>query len=146
MVRRKVLWIGAAAAAAVARVTRRAYHARPNPPASLYGLTVRPTVAPELVDDLADLLRRVAGRASSDEGGTITITFARGADTSGIERDLRAVLERWSEMHPGVRVRITPSATVPRRGRRPRPIPDESEAHTRGELSSAQPTDPDRVG
>jgi hypothetical protein len=97
------------------------YHARRNPEKSVYRLTVRPTVAPELVDDLTDLLRRVAGRAASDEGGAITITFAPGVDASRLERDLRAVMDRWSDMHPGVRVRVTPSAGLPtRRWRRDR--------------------------
>jgi hypothetical protein len=106
----------------VARLTRRAYRARRSPQQSLYRLTVRPTVAPELVDDLTDLLRRVAGRAASDEGGAITITFAPGVDVSSFERELRAVLERWSDMHPGVRVRVSPSASLQtRRWRRDAP-------------------------
>jgi hypothetical protein len=108
-----------AGAAAVARLTRRAYRARRHPTQSAYRLTVRPTVAPELVDDLTDLLRRVAGRAASDDGGAITITFAPGVDAASFERDLRAVVDRWSDMHPGVRVRVVPSTTAPNRRWRP---------------------------
>jgi hypothetical protein len=81
-------------------------------------LTVRATVAPELVDDLTDLLGRVTGRAASDEAGSITITLAPGVSVSDLERDLRTVLERWSEMHPGVRVRVTPSSGSSRPSRR----------------------------
>ena len=125
---RRALWIGAGTAA-VARLTRRAYRTRRNRVKSAYRLTVRPTVAPELVDDLTDLLRRVAGRAASDEGGAITITVAPGVDVSSLERDLRAVLDRWSDMHPGVRVRVTPSARLPARRwhRADRPIDGEQQ-------------------
>jgi hypothetical protein len=109
-------------------MTRRVYRARRDPTQRVYRLTVRPTVAPELVDDLTDLLRRVAGRAASDEGGAITITFAPGVEASNLERELRTVLDRWSDMHPGVRVRVTPSATHPtRRWRRQRPVPGEAQ-------------------
>jgi hypothetical protein len=113
------------------------YHARRNPEKSVYRLTVRPTVAPELVDDLIDLLRRVAGRAAIDEGGAITITFAPGVNASSLERELRAVLDRWSDMHPGVRVRVMPSAKLPaRRWRRDRPIPGEQQVRaSEGALS-----------
>jgi ABC-type glycerol-3-phosphate transport system substrate-binding protein len=72
-------------------------------------------VAPELVADLADLLRRVAGTASSDQAGTITINLVGGVDGSEIERQLRAVADRWSEMHPGVRVRVTSDEQRPHR-------------------------------
>ena len=123
----RALWIGAGAAA-IARLTRRAYRARRSSAESVYRLTVRPTVAPELVDDLTDLLRRVAGRAASDEGGAITITFAPGVEASELERELRMVLDRWSEMHPGVRVRVLPRVSLPtRRWRRHRAIPGESQ-------------------
>jgi hypothetical protein len=102
------------------------YRARRGPAPSVYRLTVRPTVAPELVEDLTDLLRRVTGRAATDEGGAITITIAPGVDASDLERELRAVLDRWSDMHPGVRLRVTPSATLPtRRWRRQRPTASE---------------------
>jgi hypothetical protein len=123
------LWVGAGAAA-IARLTRGAYRARRSPAKSVYRLTVRPTVAPELVDDLTDLLRRVAGRAASDEGGAITITFAPGVEASDLERELRTVLDRWSDMHPGVRVRVLPGVSLPtRRWRRHRAIPSESQVH-----------------
>jgi len=85
-------------------------------------------VAPELVADLTDLLRRVTGRAASDQDGGITVTLAPGVELPEVERDLRAVVHRWSEMHPGVRVQvIAAGAKVPqplrrrtfRRGGRP---------------------------
>jgi hypothetical protein len=60
-----------------------------------------------LVDDLADLLGRVTGRAASDQAGVIKVKLAPGIDSSKAEQDLRAVLHRWLEMHPGVRVRIS---------------------------------------
>jgi hypothetical protein len=71
-----------------------------------------------LVADLVDLLGRVTGRASSDQAGAIKVKLAPGIDWSKAERDLRAVLHRWSEMHPGVRVRI--SAEEDRRRKSPR--------------------------
>jgi hypothetical protein len=70
-------------------------------------LAVRATVAPELVADLTDLLRRVAGRAEADQGGAITVRLAPGVERSDVERELRAVVDRWSQMHPGIRVRVT---------------------------------------
>jgi hypothetical protein len=79
---------------------------------------VRATIAPELVDDLTDLLRRVTGRAASDDGGGITVRLAPGVDPSDVERELRAVVHRWSEMHPGVRVDVAPAAEPSRLPRR----------------------------
>jgi hypothetical protein len=39
-------------------------------------------------------------------------------------------MDRWSDMHPGVRVRVLPSASLPtRRWRRHRAIPGESQVH-----------------
>jgi hypothetical protein len=113
---RRVIWVGAGVAAA-ARVVQRTYRGRRKPVSNDGGLTVRATVAPELVADLSDLLRRVAGRATVDHSGTITIDLAPGVDRSEIERELRAVADRWSEMHPGVRVRVT--ADDERRPHRP---------------------------
>jgi hypothetical protein len=103
---RRVIWVGAGAAAA-ARVAQRAYLARRKERSDGNRLAVRATVAPELVSDLTDLLRRVAGRAEVDQAGAITISLAPGVDRSDIERELRAVVHRWSEMHPGIRVRVT---------------------------------------
>jgi hypothetical protein len=93
--------------AAAARFAERAYRARRKPSSNDNRLTVRATLAPEVVADLADLLRRVAGRAADDQTGTITINLASGVDRADIERQLRTAVDRWSEMHPGVRVRFT---------------------------------------
>jgi hypothetical protein len=112
---RRLVWVGAGAAAAV-RLMQRAYQARREPSSYRNGLTVRATVAPELVADLTDLLRRVTGRAESEQSGAIRVSLAPGVDPSGLERELRAVLDRWSEMHPGVRLRVTVDAEArPRR-------------------------------
>jgi hypothetical protein len=75
-------------------------------------------VAPELVADLTDLLRRVTGRAASDQDGGITVTLAPGVDLHEVERDLRAVVHRWSEMHPGVHIQVAAGAKVPHAPRR----------------------------
>jgi hypothetical protein len=109
--------VGAGAAAA-ARLLRHAPRPRRVPASKGHSLTVQATVAPELVADLADLLGRVTGRAASDQAGAIKVKLAPGIDWSKAEQDLRAVLHRWSEMHPGVRVRI--SAEEERRRRSPR--------------------------
>jgi hypothetical protein len=102
---RRVIWVGAGVAAAT-RLAQRTYGGRRKALSKNGRLTVRATVAPEIVADLSDLLRRVAGRAAVDHSGTITIDLAPGVDRSEIERQLRAVADRWSEMHPGVRVRV----------------------------------------
>jgi len=68
---------------------------------------VQATVSPELVADLADLLGRVTGRAASDGHGAIRIKLAPGIASSDAMRDLRSVLDRWSETHPGIHLRIT---------------------------------------
>lgn len=75
-------------------------------------------MAPELVADLTDLLRRVTGRAASDQAGAITIKLAAGVSLSDVERDLGMVVHRWSEMHPGVRVQVTADDAAPRPPRR----------------------------
>jgi hypothetical protein len=116
MARRAIL-IGAGAAAAAARLTRFTYRARRASQASRRRLTVRATVAPELVDDLADLLRRVAGRAASDQAGSITINLAPGVSASEIEKELQAVVHRWTEMHPAIRVRVISDEEVTERRR-----------------------------
>jgi hypothetical protein len=85
-------------------------------------LTVEATVAPELVADLADLLRRVTGRAASDETGAIAVSLAPGVSPSDAERDLRTVLQRWSDMHPGIRVRVTLDGRLSQSSRRWRPV------------------------
>lgn len=113
---RRVIWVGAGAAAA-ARVAQRAYLARRKERLDGNRLAVRATVAPELVADLTDLLRRVAGRAEADQAGAITISLASGVDRSDIERELRAVVHRWSEMHPAIRVRVTDADEAPQRRR-----------------------------
>jgi hypothetical protein len=79
---------------------------------------VRATVEPELVADLTDLLRRVTGRAASDQAGAITVDLAAGVSLSDVERELGIVVHRWSEMHPGVRVHVTADDEVPRLPRR----------------------------
>jgi hypothetical protein len=116
---RRTIWVGAGAAAA-ARLARRAYQARRRsaPVPEGQRLTVRATIAPELVADLTDLLRRVTGRAASDEAGGISISLAPGVDPSDIERDLHAVIHRWSEMHPGIRVYVAAGAELPHLPRR----------------------------
>jgi hypothetical protein len=117
--RRRAIWIGAGAATA-ARLARRVYRARREATSDGHRLTIRATVAPEVVADLEDLLRRVSGRAASDQHGAITVSLAPGAEVPEVERDLRAVVHRWSEMHPGVRVHVGAGAEVsePRRQRR----------------------------
>jgi hypothetical protein len=101
--------------AAAARLAERAYRARLKSPSNGNRLAVRATVAPELVADLTDLLRRVAGRAEADHAGAITVSLAPGAVQSEVERELRAVVHRWSEMHPGIRVRVTDDESPHRR-------------------------------
>jgi hypothetical protein len=113
---RRVLWVGAGAATA-ARILRRAYRARREVRSNSNRLAVHATVAPEVVADLTDLLRRVTGRAENDRDGAITVKLAPGVDRSEFERDLRAVIHRWSEMHPGIRVRVTDDDQAPKRRR-----------------------------
>jgi hypothetical protein len=69
-------------------------------------LTVQAIVSPELVADLTDLLGKVTGRAASDQEGAIRIKIAPGTPSSDAIRDLRSVLDRWSEIHPGIQLRI----------------------------------------
>jgi hypothetical protein len=113
---RRVLWVGAGAATA-ARILERAYRARRGVPSNGNRLAVHATVAPEVVADLTDLLRRVTGRAENDQDGAITVKLAPGVDRSEFERELRAVIHRWSEMHPGIRVRVTEDDQAPKRRR-----------------------------
>jgi hypothetical protein len=138
---RRVSWVGAGAAAAV-RLVQRADRARREPPSNGNRLTVRATVAPELVADLTDLLRRVTGRAEREHSGAISVSLAPGVDRSGLERELRAVLDRWSEMHPGVRVRVTVDAEArPRRRmafRRASDSQERKEAATVGTVAGPQ--------
>ena len=101
---RRVLWVGAGAAAA-ARLVRQAWRAR----VALReeeSLTVQAIVSPELLADLTDLLGKVTGRAASDREGAIRIKLAPGTPSSDAIRDLRSVLDRWSEIHPGIQLRI----------------------------------------
>jgi hypothetical protein len=113
---RRVLWVGAGAATA-ARILERAYRARRGVRSNGNRLAVHATVAPEVVADLTDLLRRVTGRAENDQDGAITVKLAPGVDPSEFERELRAVIHRWSEMHPGIRVRVTEDDQAPKRRR-----------------------------
>jgi hypothetical protein len=121
---------------------RHAYRGRREPPANGNRLTVRATVAPELVADLTDLLRRVTGRAESEHSGAIRVSLAPGVDPAGLERELRAVLDRWSEMHPGVRVRVTVDTEArPRRRtafRRSTDARERAEAATAGTAAGPQ--------
>jgi hypothetical protein len=127
--------------AAVARVVERAYRARRKPYSNDNRLTVRATLAPEVVADLADLLRRVAGRAANDEAGTITINLAPGVDRADIERQVRTAVDRWSEMHPGVRVRLTADDELGshRAPASPRSVPDQERASV---VTSGSPASP----
>jgi hypothetical protein len=102
---RRVLWVGAGAAAAAARLLQRARRAREGFREE-ESLTVRAIVSPELVADLTDLLDKVTGRAASDRDGGIRIKIAPGTPSSDAIRDLRSVLDRWSEIHPGIQLRI----------------------------------------
>jgi hypothetical protein len=101
---RRVLWVGAGAAAA-ARLFRHALRARETLREE-ESLTVQAIVSPELVADLTDLLGKVTGRAARDRDGAIRITLAPGTASSDAIRDLRSVLDRWSETHPGIQLRI----------------------------------------
>ena len=101
---RRVLWVGAGAAAA-ARLFRHARRAR-DTLREEQSLTVQAIVSPELVADLTDLLGKVTGRAASDQEGAIRIKIAPGTPSSDAIRDLRSVLDRWSEIHPGIQLRI----------------------------------------
>jgi hypothetical protein len=65
-------------------------------------------VEPELIDDVADLVRRVEGRAVRDEE-FVTVPFAPGRDSTGAVSDLRRVLDRWADRYPGVHVDLLPS-------------------------------------
>ena len=107
---RRVLWVGAGTAAA-ARLFRHAVRARDILRARAtsreeQSLTVQAIVSPELVADLTDLLGKVTGRAATDGEGAIRITLAPGTASSDAIRDLRSVLDRWSEIHPGIQLRI----------------------------------------
>jgi hypothetical protein len=126
--------------AAAARLARRAYHARRKVSSTGNRLAVRATVAPELVADLTDLLRRVAGRAEEDQAGAITVSLAPGADRSDVERELRAVVHRWAEMHPGIRVRVTDDEAPHRRratSRHAVEIQERAEAAPAGTIAGA---------
>jgi hypothetical protein len=130
MVRRALL-IGAGAAAAAARLARRAYRRRGSEPNG-HRLTVHASVAPELVEDLADLLRRVTGRAASDPAGSITIKLAPGVSASETEKQLRTVVHRWSEMHPEVHVRVRADEEIQARRRWNRRQVSQDEPSTAG--------------
>jgi hypothetical protein len=126
--------------ATAARLAERAYRARRKSPSNGNRLAVRATVAPELVADLTDLLRRVAGRAEADQAGMITISLAPGAVPSEVERELRAVVHRWAEMHPGIRVRVTDDESPQRRRatfRRPVEMQEPAEATPAGTIAGA---------
>jgi hypothetical protein len=103
---RRVLWVGAGAAAATARVLQRARRRARDAVREEQSLTVQAIVSPELVADLTDLLGKVTGRAASDREGAIRIKIAPGTPSSDAIRDLRSVLDRWSEIHPGIQLRI----------------------------------------
>ena len=129
---RRVLLVGAGAAAAAARLTRRAYRRRESA-SNGHRLTVHASVAPELVDDLADLLRRVTGGAASDPTGSITINLAPGVSASETEKQLRTVVHRWSEMHPEVHVRVSADEEVQARRRwKRRQVPQDERSTAAG--------------
>jgi hypothetical protein len=113
---RRVLWVGAGAAAA-SRFFRHARRAR-EALREEESLTVQPIVSPELVADLTDLLGKVTGRAATDGEGAIRIKIAPGTPSDDAIRDLRSVLDRWSEIHPGIQLRImVETKSRPVRGR-----------------------------
>lgn len=69
-------------------------------------LIVRPTIEPELVNDLVDFVRKVQGRAALEARDTITVPLPGGADEDVAYGELRALLHRWESLHPGVRLEI----------------------------------------
>jgi hypothetical protein len=80
---------------------------------------VQPVVSPELVADLTDLLGKVTGRVASDREGAIRIKIAPGTPSADAIRDLRSVLDRWSDIHPGIQLRIQIENGKPARRRAP---------------------------
>jgi hypothetical protein len=94
-------------------------------------LTVQPIVSPELVADLTDLLGKVTGRAASDRAGAIRIKIAPGTPSDDAIRDLRSVLDRWSEIHPGIQLRIMVENKSRPAGRRAAALPRRFEIPSR---------------
>jgi hypothetical protein len=94
---------------------------------------VQAIVSPELVADLTDLLGKVTGRAASDREGAIRIKIAPGTPSSDAIRDLRSVLDRWSEIHPGIQLRIMVETNSGAARRRTAALPRRFELPSRSE-------------
>jgi hypothetical protein len=81
-------------------------------------LVVRATVETELVNDLVELVRQVRGRAALNGRDSFSVPVPKGVPEHAAYRELRAVLERWEQNHPGIRAEIlsiTPSRARTRR-------------------------------
>lgn len=75
-------------------------------PRASESVRVRLTVEPKLVDDITDLVRRVEGRAVRDEDSVVTVPFPPGRESARAVTELRRVLDRWTDRHPGIRVEV----------------------------------------
>jgi hypothetical protein len=69
-------------------------------------LIVRTTVDPELVNDLADLVQKVRGRAALNGKDSFSVPVPDGVPEDAAHRELRALLETWELRHPDVRAEI----------------------------------------
>jgi hypothetical protein len=67
---------------------------------------VRTTVDPELVNDLADLVQKVRGRAALNGKDSFSVPVPDGVPEDAAHRELRALLETWELRHPDVRAEI----------------------------------------
>ena len=107
MQRKRLLrWVGALAgvpviAAGYRAVMRRGDEDEPR-------LLVRLSVQPELVNDLADLVRSVRGRAALEGRDAFSVPVPDSVSPDSAYRELRALLDKWELSHPGFRVQITP--------------------------------------
>jgi hypothetical protein len=64
------------------------------------------TVEPNLVIDLVDLTRRVNGRAVQAGADSFYVPIPGGVAEETACSELRALLERYEQRYPGIRVRI----------------------------------------
>lgn len=78
-----------------------------------HAVEVRISVEPELVEDLEDFLRRVEGRAIRGADDVVTVPLPPGEDRATPR--LAPVLDRWSALHPGIRLEVLPNAQKAKR-------------------------------